>query len=350
MATFTKRKTKDGTVWKAEVARLGVRDSRTFDTKAEAAAWATEREADILANQGRGGKPAKRTLRQVVERYIEEVAPTKPGARWEAIRLTAFLRDTVDLADLLVGDITSDDMGKWRDARLAGKVAGRMGKPVGASTVNRELNLLSAVFEVARTEWKWIRDNPTHGLRRPIDPPPRNRRVSPKEQTAMVKALDFHDGAAPTSMKQELAIAFLVALETGMRKGEILGLTKTTARLGERHVILPRTKNGDRREVPLTARAIELLKLLPGDEAGRLFRLSTGTADTLFRRAVVKAGLKDLHFHDTRHEACTQLSKRVDVLSLARIIGHRDLKSLMVYYNPTAEELADQLDGVVKSA
>ncbi|MCT7295231.1 hypothetical protein N5I84_03550 [Ralstonia sp. CHL-2022] len=127
MATFTKRKTKDGTVWKAEVARLGVRDSRTFDTKAEAAAWATEREADILANQGRDGKPAKRTLRQVIERYTEEVAPTKPGARWEQIRLKAFLRDTPDLADLLVGEITSDDMGKWRDARLAGKVAGRMG-------------------------------------------------------------------------------------------------------------------------------------------------------------------------------------------------------------------------------
>lgn len=350
MATFTKRKSKHGIVWRAEVARLGVRDSRTFDTKAEAVAWATEREADILASQGRGGKPAKRTLRQAIERYITEVTPPKPGGRWEKIRLDLFLRITADLPDLLIGDITSDDMGKWRDARQSGQLLGRSGKPVAASSVNRELNLLSAVFEIARTEWKWIRENPMHGMRRPTNPPPRNRRVSPEEQEAICASLDYQEGAVPTSMQHELAIAFLVALETGMRKGELLGLLKTTARLGERRAILPRTKNGDRREVPLSARAVNLLSLLPSDGAGRLFRLSAATADVLFRRAVVKAELEDLHFHDTRHEACTQLAKRVDVLSLARIIGHRDLKSLMVYYNPTAVELADQLDGVVKAA
>ena len=350
MATFTKRKSKQGIVWRAEVARLGVRDSRTFDTKAEAIAWATEREADILATQGRSGKPAKRTLRQAVERYIEEVAPSKPGGRWEEIRLKLFMRITPDLPELLVGDITSDDMGKWRDARQAGRLLGRSERPVAASSVNRELNLWSAVFEIARTEWKWIRENPMHGLRRPMNPPPRNRRVSTEEQEAICTALDYQEGAVPNSMQQELAVAFLVALETGMRKSELLGLTKTTARLDERRAILPRTKNGDRREVPLPSKAVDLLRLLPGDDTGKLFRLSAATADVLFRRAVVKAGLNDLHFHDTRHEACTQLAKRVDVLSLARIIGHRDLKSLMVYYNPTAVELADQLDGVAKAA
>ncbi|AXV81111.1 tyrosine-type recombinase/integrase [Ralstonia solanacearum] len=350
MATYTKRKSKRGIVWRAEVARLGVRDSRTFDTKAEAVAWATEQEAEILASQGRRGKTAKRTLEQTIRRYIEEVAPSKPGKRWEEIRLEAFLQITPDLPKRLIGDITSDDLGKWRDARQSGQLLGRIGKPVAASSVNRELNLLSAVFEIARTEWKWIKENPMHGLRRPTNPPPRNRRISPEEQQAICAALDYQDGQVPTSMQHELAIAFLVALDTGMRKGELLGLTKTTARFEERRAILPRTKNGDRREVPLPAQAIERLTLLPGNDVGQLFRLTAATADVLFRRAVAKAKLNDLHFHDTRHEACTQLAKRVDVLSLARIIGHRDLKSLMVYYNPTAAELADQLDGVAKAA
>ncbi|APC69285.1 tyrosine-type recombinase/integrase [Ralstonia nicotianae] len=350
MATYIKRKSKNGIVWRVEVARLGVRDSKTFDTKAEAVAWATEREADILRDRSRGVRPVKHTLRKAIGRYIEEVAPHKTGKRWEEIRLQLFLRVTPDLPEKLVGDITTDDIGKWRDARLGGKLLGRSGKPVAASSVNRELNLLSAVFEVARTEWKWIRENPMHGLRRPTNPPSRNRRISPEEQQAICAALNYVEGQVPTSMQHEVAIAFLVALDTGMRKSELLGLTKTTARFEERRAILPRTKNGDRREVPLPASAIERLKLLPGNDVGQLFRLTAATADVLFRRAVAKAELKDLHFHDTRHEACTQLAKCVDVLSLARIIGHRDLKSLMVYYNPTAEELADQLDGVAKAA
>lgn len=269
-----------------------------------------------------------KTMGDAFTRYMAEVSPTKQGQRWEVVRLTALQSDPLSAVPLL--KLSAVHLAQWRDRRLL---------QVSPATVNRELNLLSAVLTRARLEWRWIAANPIGDIRRPTNPPPRDRRISPDEVQKMVQALGF-DGRTVRGKQHELAVAFLLALETALRKGELLGLE--WSRVGERSLKLDETKNGDRREVPLSSRARELLALLPR-VGERCFSLSLESADTLFRRACRKAGIVGLHFHDTRHEAITRLATKLTVLELARMVGHRDLKSLMIYYNATPAELADKL-------
>jgi integrase len=153
-------------------------------------------------------------------------------------------------------------------------------------------------------------------------------------------------------------MAFLLALETGMRAGEIINLTWDRVYLDERYVRLQseymdigggrtaltaKTKNGDSRDVPLSRTAVQLLSSLPRGEA-TCFDLKSAVCDTLFRKARDRCGIKNLHFHDSRATALTRLAKRLHVLELARMIGHRNPSSLMIYYRESASSLAEKLD------
>lgn len=168
----------------------------------------------------------------------------------------------------------------------------------------------------------------------------------PAEELILLEKLKYIDGEPPVTMMQEVAYAFLIALETAMRQGEILSLTRDAVFLDKRFVHLDKTKNGDTRDVALSKRAYELFKQVLANKTddNRVFRVQSNSADTLFRKAKKAAGVENLHFHDTRHEATTRLAKKLAVLDLARMTGHRDPRSLMVYYNETAEEIAAKLD------
>jgi integrase len=98
------------------------------------------------------------------------------------------------------------------------------------------------------------------------------------------------------------------------------------------------TKNGQSRDVPLSARALEIWKMVPEG-----FGLNAPILDALFRKAKKNAGIEGLTFHDTRHEAITRLAQKLDVLDLARMVGHTNVKQLLTYYNPTAEDIASRL-------
>jgi integrase len=232
------------------------------------------------------------------------------------------------MAGKQVAKIGADDIIAWRDARL---------KSVSKATVLREMNLLRSVFEACRKEWRWIRENPMKDVTRPRQPPSRKRRVSQDEIDALVSLSGLKD--VPQTQTQMAVMAFLFAIETAMRSGEILGLS--WADVHPRHVVLPKTKNGDSREVPLSPRAREILAALRGNE--KPFDIANGTRDALFRKLVKQAGIVNLHFHDARSEAIYRLSKKLGIMDLARVIGHRDLKSLMIYYNESADALADRL-------
>jgi len=130
--------------------------------------------------------------------------------------------------------------------------------------------------------------------------------------------------------------AFLFAIETAMRAGEIASIRPES--VNEKTVFLKDTKNGTSRLVPLSSRAREILQMV-----GNNFNLSPDQISSLFRKARDMSGIKDLHFHDTRHQAITQLSEKLEVLELARMAGIKDLRILMVYYNKSAEDLADKL-------
>lgn len=324
MATFRKR----GTSWRCEVSKNGIRKSGTFDTKGQARDWAARIEAEIT--QGRHGGVSA-SLGEAFKRYSDQVSPTKKGGRWERIRLN--LLQGYPLASVQMRKLDASHIAEWRDKRLT---------EVAPSSVNRELNLISAVLTRAMKEWKWIGHNPVTEIERPKNPKPRFRRISDAEIDQYLFCLDYH-GGAPVSSSQQVAVIFLVALETAMRLGEIVGLMN--ADVSDRYVILRDTKNDDRREVPLSTEARRLIGLVWRKERPqeRLFSVSGAVVSTLSRRAVKAAGIDDLRFHDTRHEALTRLARKLDVLDLAKMIGHRDPKSLMIYYNPTAEEIADRL-------
>lgn len=334
MASFEKR----AGHWRVVVRRNGERRSATFTTKAAAVAWAAEQESEIL-HVKRGGVP-RRTLRQAFERYRDEESPKKRGERWEVVRIKAFLGDSgtdhpalfADLLQMPMTEITTTHLSSWRDQRL---------KAVKASTVNREMNLLSAVFETARREWKWLHENPLRDVRRPPATPARKRRIEPDEQRRVLLALGYDDARPVVQMRHQVAVAWLLAIETAMRQGEVLGLT--WSRIRGRVAHLPMTKNGEARDVPLSSRASALLAKLEGLDADRCFTLRSASCDALFRKARDAAGVVGMTFHDSRREGTSRLSKKVDVLTLARITGHKDLNELMTYYQTDMAAVAEQI-------
>lgn len=319
MASIRKR----GKAWSVELYRHGHREHATFRTKSEAAQWALQREAELT-----GARLPDRTLDDALARYEREKGPSLSSPRWVTTKVRN-LREH-PLARKPLAAIQPHNLAAWRDERL---------QAVKPATVNRELNLLRSVLEAARRDWGWLRENPMADLKRPKNPPSRKRRISEREVADVVAALGYM-GGEPANASQRIALAFLFALETGMRGGEIVGLRREHVR--EKSVHLPKTKNGDARDVPLSPRAREILALLD-DDLDPVFGLTLGTKDALFRRAVQKSGVANLHFHDARSEAIWRLSKRVDVMQLAQIVGHRNVNSLLLYYRATADELADRL-------
>lgn len=304
-------------------------ESATFQTKTQAREWAADLEARIRA--GAVKKPTSHTVGDALAQYANQVSPGKRGGRWEVVRLQAMQKD--ELADLLLSEVRSGDIAAYRDRRLAA---------VQGSSVNRELNLLSAVFSVAVEEWHWISENPCRGVKRPRNPPPRDRRVSQDEINRLCIALGYDDYEPVETKQQEVALAFLLALETAMRAGELLSLRRDHVNLKKRYCRLVDSKNGDARDVPLSSEAIRLIKRCPGDET--LFTVKAPSLSALFMKARKNARIHDLTFHDSRHEAITRLARKLDLLDLARMVGHRNLSSLRIYYNATASEIAERLD------
>lgn len=326
--------------WRAQISTAGVRESRTLATKAEAVAWAAMRETEIRTEKTTGIQRG-RTVDDAFRRYEKEVSVHKRGHRWEAIRLSAIGKCVIEgtvLSEMKLADVTPDTLGKWRDQRLkVDKVSG--------STVNRELNLISHVFSSAAREWKWISASPTTDVRRPKESAPLDRLYTDDEIDRICMTLGLGDepnGSAET-ISQRVAVAFLFAIETAMRVGEICGLMP--ADVVGRVARLQRTKNGLKRDVALSTRAVQLLQMLPAPvEGGTIFGVTAASVDVLFRKAKTRAMIDDATFHDTRHLAITRLAKKVNVLDLARMVGHRDLRQLQVYYNESAADMAMRLD------
>jgi len=324
MATYRKR----GASWRAEVHVNGQRASATFPSKTEARAWAQQQEA--VLQQTRAQRVADCTLGDVLRRYMAEVVPAKRGARTETIRLQRLC--TYPIAAIKLPALTVDVLAAWKDVRA---------QEVGAASVRREMGLVGHALEIARREWRWIDVNVARDVRRPPAPRARTRRIADSEIEQLCLALGF-DETPPEKVKQRVAVAMLFAIETAMRAGEICGISPKDVDLGARTVHLSMTKNGFSRDVPLSMRAVGLLELLqPWGET--VFQLKPTILDVTFRKAKARCGIADIHFHDTRREATSRLSKKLGVMELARMTGHTDLKMLMVYYQEPASELAKKL-------
>lgn len=323
MAFIRKRNNK----WVAEIRIKGVSRAKTFLTKIEAQRWALDYEQQL-------GKKSHivvtHTVSEAMDRYAREVCPTRKGRRWEIIRLNKLKRDRI--SSIALTDLTREDMQDWIDRQTT-----------APNSVHRDLTLIATVLREARIHWKWISENPLAELKRPKKPAPRDRLITPDELKRLMLALEYDEQQPIVTMRQEIAVAFLLALETAMRQGELWGLDWARVFLDRKFVTLPDTKNGMRRDVALSPRAVELFKKLSPQKSGPVFKVAQGTAVTVFRRAVELAALPDFTFHDSRHSAITNLARKLDVLDLARMVGHRDIRSLQIYYNATAEDIAGRL-------
>lgn len=314
MATVSKH----GKGWRAQIRRLGHKPlSKTFPLKAQAWTWAGKVEREVL--EGRYVED-RHTVEDALDRFVRDVCPQRKGARWEKLRIGVFKR--AKIASKPISRLASADLAAWRDGRL---------KEVSGASVRRDMNLWDSILETARKEWGWISTNPIRDVKKPPNPRGRQRGVRESEITALRERLVGKLG-------REVFLGFELGIETAMRAGEMWTLTPEQVDLNAGVIRLSKTKNGDHRDVPLSPRAIEILKTL-----GCRFTVSTQSRDALFRKARNAAGISDLHFHDSRSEGISRLSKKFDVLELARVVGHRDIRSLMIYYSVDAASLAKRL-------
>lgn len=339
MASF--KKLKNGKV-RALVKVNGHRASKVLPPQ-QAKAWARIKEAEF--SKLYKIEDTTRRFEDLAIRYSKEISPKKGGCKWEQNRLERFDSasqrfNKVDshLSNIKLKDMCLEDIEEWINKRL---------ESVQGSTVNRELNLFGNMFTYAR-KWKWMSKNPMKDLARPKNPPSRKRRVSNTESEMICQAAGFIEGTTLTRQSHFTALAFLFAQETAMRMGEICSLEPDSINIETRVAHLKKTKNGDERDVPLTMRAVELLKLLPQkpNKNGHIFHHTPISLEANWRKVRDKTLIEDLHFHDTRHEATTRMAQlpEMNVLRLAKITGHKDLKYLMIYFNETAEEMVSVLD------
>ncbi len=310
--------------------------SRQFDRKADAERFAIDTLRDMNSGTWVDRREAERTsLLEALERYEREVTPAKKSAESERHVIARWKRHA--LASRSLASLRPGDFAGFRDARLS------EGK--SPNTVRIELALVSHLFRKAIREWGMgLTANPLANIDKPKLPGGRTRRLirdaDPKkdEQARLFNACE-------ESRSRHLLPVVKLALETAMRRGELVGLRWGDIDLAGRVARLIDTKNGDSRDVPLSPAAVEILNGLPRSIDGRVFALDGKTLEHTFRRAVAKAGLDDFTFHDLRHEATSRLveSGRFTVVEVAAITGHKSMQMLKRYTHPRATDLAAKL-------
>lgn len=325
--------TKNGSKWRAFVCRSGVRKSKTFQTKREAETWAANVEHRLLTGEFLTTPLIPFSF--LVEKYLLQVTPHKRSAVREEAFFMRFLK--LPIARVMLPNMSEQDWIRWRDERL---------KSVAPATVLREWATLANLLAIAKDEWKIIPRNYLKGVKKPKAPPPRFQRWSDDAIRKLLFVARFEPSSRPQTLTDRTMLAFLFAIETAMRLGEICSLTWENVHFERRLVHIPQSKNGWPRDVPLSSKALDILTLLWSVRTNDLvFCLNIRQCDALFRKVKNQALLKDLHFHDTRREALTRLAKKVDVMTLAKISGHRDLSILQnTYYAPRMDEVAALLD------
>lgn len=291
--------------------------------------WARSVEVEIDRGVHQSRTTAERTtLADILQRYAEEVTPCKKGAKDEVVRLKALRRSR--LAKYALAHLSPAAVARYRDERM---------KDVSAGTVLRDLAVLSSILNHARREWGFPIENVVQPVRKPRQPQGRERLLSDEEERALL------DAVAPIRRRSPwVQPIIIIALETAMRRGELLALRWEHVNLDKRTALLPDTKNGARRVVPLSTRAVETLRALPRSIDGRVFPISVPALHLRFKLGCKRAGIDGLHFHDLRHTATTRLAgKLANLAELSAVTGHKSLQMLKRYYHPSAEGLAAKL-------
>ena len=321
MATLRKR----GAKWHVQVRRSGQSQTRSFTHKVDADAWGRKTERDIDTGDLRtaADQLGSITVGDLLRRYRDEVMIAKRSAHAEKYFIDRFLRHGI--ATSALARLSGSDISKYRDERL---------ETVKGGTVHRELAVLRHCFEVARKDWGIpLKSNPVADITMPSVGRPRNRRATEAELSAL-----RHACTHPL-----LWSIITIAIETGMRRGEIVNIRWSDIDLDVGTLHIPVTKNGHPRTIPLTGRAMEVLRSLPKTDE-QVFPMTGNAVRLAWVRLKNKAGVDGLRFHDLRHEAVSRFFEMgLSVPEVALISGHRDPRMLFRYTHLKAENIVEKL-------
>ena len=326
MATLRKRSNGH---WQARVRKANQSITKTFINKVDAERWAKQIEVEMQKGSYTNLVLAERTtFAEIIERYIVEVLPTMRGGKADFIRLKALARRPI--AKLNMVALTPQKIAQHRDERL---------KEIAPATVIRELSYFSSIITYARKEWGININNPVALVARPKNPQGRSRILDAAETNALFEAL------RPTGRRSIWMLPLVrLALETAMRRSELLGLRWEHIDIVRRTIFLQLTKNGTSRTVPLSTHAIYILTEMPRNIDGRVFPVTHEVVSQAFNRARKQAGVKNIRFHDLRHMAITKLAEKLpNLIELSAVSGHKSLAMLKRYYHPKPELLAEKL-------
>lgn len=325
MATIRKR----GQAWQVQIRRDGFPPiTKSFRSKADADGWARETERQIE----NGGRPSgdrtahKLTMGTLLLRYEAEITSGKRGQRFEASRIRMFLRSP--LANVAAHRLTASMVAAHRDERL---------KSVKGETVRRELTVLRHCIEIARKEWgvPFI-GNPVRQITLPCPSKVRGQRLPQGAEASLMSALT-------RTRAWYLRPFIILAIETGMRRGEILALQWSDVDFVSRIAVLETSKNGYRRTVPLTPKAIEILNEL-SRRGENVFPVKANAVRLAWERLRKRAGLTEVKMHSMRHEAISRMFEiGLTIPEVSVVSGHRTLSCLQRYTHLKPENVAAKL-------
>ena len=314
MATIRKRQGK----WQVLVRHIGHKQiSKTFNRKQEAEQWARELEVSFDQNNLASRTITYPAFKTIIERYTKEISANKRGHIREKYFLQ-YLAKT-DLAQLKLDQIQAQHIARLRDQRL------KKNKP---DTVLRELTIINHIFNICIKDWSYPVCNPVKQIYKPRSSCSRKRRLTSFEYNYLVNN---------NVMNPKLKAIIEVAIETGMRRGEILKIEQHHVR--DRTLIIPLTKNGVSREIPLTKKATNILH-----DSNLPFLMTPNALRLAWSRLKKKGNINDLHFHDLRHEAISRFfEKGLSIPEVSLISGHKDVRMLFRYTHLKAEDILRKL-------
>jgi len=331
MATIQKRTAKDGiTTYTATIRLKGYPiQNATFKRLTDAKKWIASTESAIL--EGRHFKTVaakKHTLADMIDRYLSSNTFTKEQTEHQVLHLE---RWKAELGDYVLADVTPDLITDIKD-KLLSEITPK-GTPRSPATVARYMSSLSPVFTLAVNEWQWIEDSPMRKVKKPKESRGRVRFLDEFERNRLLTA-------CKESRNQYLHLCVVLALATGMRQGELMGLKWQDVNLKDGYLILHETKNGERRRVPLSGLALSMLKdhaKLRRLDTQLLFPSSTKPQQPIelkkaWLTALNRAEINDFHWHDLRHCTASYLAMNgASLAEIAEVLGHKTLAMVKRY-------------------
>jgi len=314
--------------WQAKVRKKGYKTiSKTLPTKAKAEQWSHMVESEMDRGIFMSTTEAETMLlSELLDQYEKEVAPTKKSENEIKYKLKLLKQS---LGHLTLAAITLGVIKEFRDYRL---------ETVKNDTSRKELLLLSSVLKIAQKEWDIYlpRGNPVDSIAMPTKGKARDRRLEPGEEEKLLKYAEEYDG--------HIKVIIQLAIETGARRSEIGELRWENIKLSNRTATFLDTKNGDDRIIPLSTKAIEILKSFPRQITDDVFSIRSDSITQAFGRVCKLAEIEGLRFHDLRHEATSHFFEMgLSIMEVSSITGHKDLTMLKRYTHLKAEDLARKL-------